>query len=511
MTTISDKISGKFLAMEFKEDSVVIACLRNSLSGMSLLSSSSFPSGDNEASLDQIREHIGRHCAGARRVFVSVPDKWAIIKFTSVPSMKGKGGGALEGMMKFEIERHIPFQMEDVASDFLALEEKDNTASMVIVAVRREKIEFLKDFLGKLSLRPDAVLPASFAVLNAAEFSGVTAGGWREITGLTKRSNVPGKKNEANAFIYIDGTKASLSVIKDGLCVQMRLFDAGQTTGTFVEDIVRYLTEMQHRFSVERYNRLIVTGDASAAEKLRNELIEKAETGDVNAGEVTGFSGYIRGVEMKGLAPAVGAAYAGIGIGTYRINMLPHKISMAAGKKMPLTTKLFLVLIIVLAAGILATDVVKQKRAMTRIDEALGANAPAINEIEKMSSGINSLRQRRDHLRNIKENEVTLELLAEISALLPRDAWITNLDYKRDITKAGGELTMNGLAASSSGLIPLLEDSAYLDKVEFVGPIKKSGDREQFKISARVVPLKKEKEINKEKNIVKTDKENGPS
>ncbi len=46
---------------------------------------------------------------------------------------------------------------------------------------------------------------------------------------------------------------------------------------------------------------------------------------------------------------------------------------------------------------------------------------------------------------------------------------------------------MSGFAASSSILIPLLEDSAYFEKVEFVGPIKKKGVKEQFKIKAVIL------------------------
>ena len=89
-----------------------------------------------------------------------------------------------------------------------------------------------------------------------------------------------------------------------------------------------------------------------------------------------------------------------------------------------------------------------------------------------------------------------LEVLAELTAVLPSDSWVTNLHYKGfDIKgkKSGGELTISGFAASSSILIPLLEDSAYFEQVEFVGPIKKKDLKEQFKIKA-VVLMPSEKE-----------------
>jgi hypothetical protein len=61
--------------------------------------------------------------------------------------------------------------------------------------------------------------------------------------------------------------------------------------------------------------------------------------------------------------------------------------------------------------------------------------------------------------------------------------------------KDGGELIVQGFADSSSILLPLLEDSPYFEKVEFVGPIKKAKDKEQFKLSAKIVrPVEDEKE-----------------
>jgi hypothetical protein len=35
--------------------------------------------------------------------------------------------------------------------------------------------------------------------------------------------------------------------------------------------------------------------------------------------------------------------------------------------------------------------------------------------------------------------------------------------------------------------MPILEDSPFFEKVEFVGPIKKTRDKEQFKLSAKIV------------------------
>ena len=48
--------------------------------------------------------------------------------------------------------------------------------------------------------------------------------------------------------------------------------------------------------------------------------------------------------------------------------------------------------------------------------------------------------------------------------------------------KQGLEIT--GQAAAANQLIPLLESSASLVRVEFTAPVTKAGDKEQFRIKA---------------------------
>jgi Tfp pilus assembly protein PilN len=203
------------------------------------------------------------------------------------------------------------------------------------------------------------------------------------------------------------------------------------------------------------------------------------------------FAGDLQGVEMNGLSSSVGACFAGLGIGTYKFNLLPHKGDYEIKKIAPLATKVFLVLVVLLTLGVFAVDAIKQKKALQVMETTLKKNEPVINEIKKMSDDINTLRKHSDLLHSIKSNEITLEVLAELANVLPKDSWVTNLTFKgfeiKSKKKDGGELTINGYAASSSILIPLLEDSPLFEKVEFVGPIKKTKNKEQFKLSAKII------------------------
>src|SRR5205814_5248930 len=75
-----------------------------------------------------------------------------------------------------------------------------------------------------------------------------------------------------------------------------------------------------------------------------------------------------------------------------------------------------------------------------------------------------------------------LPLLRELTELLPNDAWLTLLSAD---TK-GVELT--GQASAAAALIPLLENSPRLERVEFSSPVTRGRDKEQFRIRAAWEP-----------------------
>lgn len=495
MTTLLDKT---FLGIEFRDDLVVLAFLKNSLSGMSLISSATFPLKEGGDTANEVRDLIRRQGVDISRVFVSIPDKWAITKFTDIPSIKGRSKSVISNLMKFEIERHIPFPIENVSYDFLVLQKKENIFSTVFVAVLNEKVDLVKDFLEKLALTPHTITVSSFAVLSAIELSGVPAGGLQEVIGITRRSNIFGNKDETGVSLYINGKNATLSIIREGLCIHQRTFflDPDQKTDVSANKIVQFLSETKDKLSVERFDKLLVAGDTAFFKGITEGLKESLAAGDIAVNEVYEFRGDVQGEKMNELVSSIGACFAGLGIGTYRINILPHKKEYEIRKVAPLATKVFLLLLVLMLAGMFAVGAIKQKNYLTGLEAALNKNKPAVNELKKILSDINLLKKQSDVLYNVRQNKIVLEVLAELTAVLPRDAWVANLHYKGfDIKgkKAGGELVISGFASSSSILIPLLEDSAYFEEVEFVGPIKKKGLKEHFKIKAVVLmPSNKE-------------------
>jgi Tfp pilus assembly protein PilN len=71
-----------------------------------------------------------------------------------------------------------------------------------------------------------------------------------------------------------------------------------------------------------------------------------------------------------------------------------------------------------------------------------------------------------------------LALLRELTELMPADAWLQTISMDRQ----GVEMT--GQATAASPLVPLLEGSPRLDRVEFTSPVTKTLEKERFRLRA---------------------------
>src|SRR4030043_1519077 len=114
---------------------------------------------------------------------------------------------------------------------------------------------------------------------------------------------------------------------------------------------------------------------------------------------------------------------------------------------------------------------------------------PAVEALEKLQKQRDDYRKEITELNQIRSGEISkVEVLEEVSRLLPNTTWIWNLKYN------GKEMELSGFADSASDLIPLLDKSPLFEKVEFLAPVTKElqmrgegkKEKERFKIKAKI-------------------------
>jgi len=131
------------------------------------------------------------------------------------------------------------------------------------------------------------------------------------------------------------------------------------------------------------------------------------------------------------------------------------------------------------AAAIPTVSFVRERRALAALDARMARLAPDVQRAERRLADVERARRELATLRDFEAQGLhPLPVLRELTDTIPGDAWLTNLSVDRN------GLELGGFANAASQLIPLLEASPTLERVEFTSPVTKGRDREQFRLRA---------------------------
>jgi general secretion pathway protein L len=122
----------------------------------------------------------------------------------------------------------------------------------------------------------------------------------------------------------------------------------------------------------------------------------------------------------------------------------------------------------------------REQRHLNRINAEIDRIDPEVKSVDRV---LRDLERKRKLIATVDGVEAAgirpLPVLRELTEILPNDAWLTTVS----LDNKGVELT--GAASAASALIPLLENSPRLERVEFSSPVTRGRDnREQFRIRA---------------------------
>ena len=117
-----------------------------------------------------------------------------------------------------------------------------------------------------------------------------------------------------------------------------------------------------------------------------------------------------------------------------------------------------------------------------RLERELEALQPRLQQLETTQAGAETARERLQLLAGVRQSAtLPLEILNELTRVLPQDVWLQQLAYE------GDTLTLNGVAPAASGLLQTLAASPYFENPQFRSSISRTPDgQETFAISVRL-------------------------
>ncbi len=388
--------------------------------------------------------------AGAR---VGIERPLAIVKPITLPAT---GSGNLLQMVQFELERHVPFQGEDTAFDFLPLGRNGSGQHVLVVACERRTVDQTLRLLADMQVKPTSLT--------------VAAHGLVPLLGRRPRA-------ERAVWVHQVGRTANLLFLVGNSLALSRSVP--------VDDPADLVTEIQSTLGMLRWTAcdvIWVSGDGADrtwhgaalapleapiapppfSARARRSLDILDETSD--------------GAELLAGAVAVGPRWPAL-------NLLPASLRPRRLTGPQKVTILLAVVTAGLGLTALLAPGIKAERELARVEGQIRALDSPVRAVERISTELERQRQLLASAREISAAALRpLPLLRELTDLLPQDAWLTALTLEQK----GAELV--GQAATASALIPLLEDSPRLERVEFASPVTKGRDKEQFRVKAAWEP-----------------------
>ena len=513
------------------DNQLVMVLLRKSFAGDASLHSYRLvplrevkPEDRDDIILSNIEGFIDQTKSDRDNIFLGIPGSKVIFKKIILPAPTEEN---LKEVLGYEMDRYTPFALEDVYFDFKIVmrDEARDSIHVLLMVVKKEVIDYYLSLLQRIKVRVRCIEVLSTAVYNltaqrtANKKNGMGGGTWiargtewLEANRWGKRLVAPLdrflKKGGSEKDSFEEETRFLITIEEDGCevgvvcnrsftysrCFRMLSTEGAADSVAAAEDLAgQILTEIEStRLSLgdERaaLSQVIVSGtraDMSLVGSLREQGI-----GDVQLLDTLGMSILADDARDKVpcLSPAVGLALKGLNGVALDVNFIPHELRPKKKKNWALIAAVLVVAFVLL--GITSYTIsffVKERFYLAELTERVNALKGRVAEVETMQEEIAAIGKKIESVEKIKVGERSkLELLRELTEIIPEDMWLTRFAYTDQ--KGKREIDLSGFANAASEIIPILEQSKYFEDVQFKSSIVKdrSTEKEKFNVTATV-------------------------
>jgi len=419
-------------------------------------------------------------------VILGLPRREVVCRFIDVPNV---GEEQLDGLLAFEIERHLPFSLEEACYSYRKVSSTGVTARVLVMAVKRVVVEQALARVEHLGIVPTGVDVASMAATTSLLYQrGIQAGetitlvqvenGEAAVDVLLHRAMVSsrivlldddGVRGKESGTGEKESREPNTSPdaahgVDDGASAN------GSTDAALLVDELKRVAALHHESS----RHIVVHG---GADSLRQQLHEELGVPVVRWDATT----------VAADPAAFGLALRGLPRYALSGNLLPLERRPVRNDRSVLLCRSLLVLVGCLAAAWWASDAWLERKVLDHLNED-------IRQVQQEASSVKALQQEASVLSArlkaleglVSAQGRSMHLLRDVVMVLPPDVLLQELSFDGTKVRLRGSTT-----ASAALLISAFERSAYLENAAFTAPISMQGkDRQAFEIAAtiRAVP-----------------------
>lgn len=403
-------------------------------------------------------------------VTVGLPRRFVTMRSVSMPAV---GEEELQGILDYEVERHVPFPPEEAQYDFQVLERNAEKATVLLAAARKEEVGRYLALLQEAGITPTAVGVSTVASLNALLYN--QGRGAEPVT----------------ALIDLRDGEAELGVARQGVLQYSRYLTLGPAAplDVLAPEISALLAPLEANGGPHA-GRISVSGPGVGRGDLLHHLAERT-------GLPVEFLQPFQRIKARGVDPqtahslgaAVGLALNGLVALPLDIDLLPKELAPPRRDSSLAMTLRLLALIVALGLAYLVNGAIRERRALAELTVTLNRVQAEAAKVESLKGEVASLSGQIATLQTIDREEVRkLDVLRELFQILPKGVTLTLFMVEKREAKIGGIIT-----GSASDLISILEQSPLFENAQFTSPVAQRGaEGQEFQIKA-LLEARKEK------------------
>lgn len=434
------------LGIEIGRDSWRLLHVEGSLRGPKVLRQMEI-GGTPAERASAIAKYVSADRLSGARLGIVIPRKASVSRIIDIPA---PGKDAIDGIIKFEIEKYLPFAPTDAYYGYQIMERNGNTYSVYIGACTKKSIDEIMDVLSSAGMEIHFVCFWQEALLNSLARLGMI------------------QRNLKNIFIGADSQEITIDAFSGFLPVYSKQIDLNCAAAAQVLQRELYLLVAALEWETGDFSIIFfVDPGKEALSSLPEELKKNCRILKQDS------------LDNSGLA-AFGGALAAIGSGKGRINLLSSAAHQKGGYLGTLLLSAFMVFLLGLT-GI--SYIVRDLLILKQLDGSISELKDRKEGLEAGAGKTNAMAGKIKTLESISTGSSTrvLELMRELTERMPDDSWLTSLEYSDDT------VIIEGISSNASSLLIRLEDSSLMEDFEFVAPVVTiSKGKEKFRIKSRV-------------------------
>jgi Tfp pilus assembly protein PilN len=465
------------LGIDFRQNHLILTFLKRSLGKIRLVDYGIhpiFPESQKEEREAQVislvNSFISKHQIYKERTSVSIPREKVVVRFIRLPAATKEN---LRKVLEYESPKYTPFEKGEVYLDYQILKEEKEWLHLFAVFVRKADVDACLSLLKKIGIQPLSIEIPSTGAFNLFSY------------------NEGAKEGEPSILLDVADPFYEMNLIQErNLTESFHLPLPSEERGAKMMNTLKRSGLKGDSLSKST---LFVYG-LGADEGMLSSLKEANQIKGVSYPPLNRIEAGKELSKLYKIYGPLGVALKGLTKTRLDLNLLPFEMRRRVrqiGKPLFIIfTSLALALSLTWGMGIY----IRYREEIKVINTEMKKKKPAVEVVEKLQRQKEELRKELSEFEKIKSGEVSkIEMLRELTQLLPSTVWIWNLKY------TGKEIEISGFADSASDLIPLLDKSPLFEKVEFLTPVTKervvmgsvvmgseAKEKERFKIKMRL-------------------------